>query len=217
MMFIRRLVTLGMLGVLGALSVGTTTAGADTTVVTDTPGGGFHQSPAGDTMRPTNGGPAVITLSGLGSVTCANATFDADVTTPAGTPAIAALTALTFTSCTDTIPVLTFTGCHLDGASPTLSMTASGTTGGSVLFVSTYLRCAASGSTSGCYFLINGGPGTWTNAPSSIAFSGVAITHSIPAGTTGDLGALCGPSGTLSVSFGHVVNSLGHTLTIRDP
>ena len=216
-MLTRSLAKLGVLCVLGLLAVGTTTAAADTTVVFDTGDGTFHPEPVNGTARPTSGGPATLTLSGLGTITCGSANFTAQFTTTTGAPAAAQLTALTFTSCTDTVPVITFSSCHLDGTAPAIAITASGTAGGTFAMGATTVRCGVSGTTSACYYQATAPVGTWVNSPSSLSFSGAALLHTVPGGTTGDLGSLCGTTGSESFSLGHAVNEQNRTLTIRDP
>jgi hypothetical protein len=118
---------------------------------------------------------------------------------------------MTFTTCTDTIPVLTITSCHRHGATPGVAVTASGS-GGSVNLTDMGVRCAfASGGA--CYFTAATANGVANNAASTISYTNVGAVSI--AATADNLGALCPATSTLSMAFNHIVEvGTNRTVTI---
>jgi hypothetical protein len=163
------------------------------------------------------GDPATVSLSGLGHINCSSSSFHADIGASGGFSVTGKLTALTFTSCTDSVPTIEFTGCHLhNGGVPTVHIAAAGGSpgGGTVVLNNTLMRCGVAGSTQGCYYHSVSATGTWSNVNSSLRFSGVSLSHSAM-GTTDDLGAVCGNAGTWNVLFTDLTGGTsGSTLTV---
>lgn len=197
----RKLILAAAIAATGLLSI-VSSATASSALRTD-PGGALLTGST--TLTNTSSTPFVYTVAGLGNLTCNQATFDADAAANTSATSISAtVTAFTLTSCTDTIPVITFTGCHLRStATPGMTITAGPDTGGTFRFNDLSFRCNVSGGTSGCDWTMGSATGTYTNATSALAFSNVAMTH--VTGGTGDLGSLCGTSASASWTYTHVV------------
>jgi hypothetical protein len=199
-MFIRRLASLAAIAALGLLVLGSVSASASTALRTDPSGGRLTGS---TTITNTSSGPAVLTTN-LGTVTCTNTKFDADVTSNNSATSISGtLTSLTFTSCTDTIPVLTFVGCHLVGTAP-VSITANDT-GGHITLTDVLVKCNIGSPTSFCYDTAATATGVFVNAASSLVYNNVGVVY--PAVNPPDgLGAgICGSTASFSLSITHIV------------
>ena len=171
---------------------------------------------AGTTLMARSNALATFTLAGVGTITCATVTVDATVGASGGADVTGSLDGLTFGTCSDTIPVITYTGCHLVTPLPAMTVTATGTTGGTMTLSGVFVRCNISGGTSGCYEYIPTAAGNYSNTGAVLAFSNVSYVHTVPAGGTGDLGALCGTNGTLGVGLtGITVGSSGATVVLN--
>jgi hypothetical protein len=208
-MFVRKLALLAAISALGLLAIGSASASA-TSVRADPSGTALT---AGTSI--TNGGsdPATLALSGFGEINCTSTTFSATVGASGGASVTGTLDALTFTSCTDTLPVITISSCHLANAGvPTVHITAIAG-GGTVVLNNTFVRCILAGSTSACYYQASTASGTAQNANSALSYTGVAVTHSAPAGRTDDLGGVCGNSGSFNATLTDVRAPTG-TITI---
>jgi hypothetical protein len=153
-----------------------------------------------------------LNAPGTGQLGCANASFDADVTTTTSATSIPGqLTAFTAQGCTDSFSVPNFTSCHLHNkVGLVITSTVSG---GTVALTDPILRCGSL-PMGACYFTSAVATGVYTNATSVLAFENVAYT---PVAETSDsLGASCGTGGTWSVTFTHIVGgTVNQTLTIR--
>jgi hypothetical protein len=205
-MSIRRLAALAAIAAIGLLALGSASASATTTLRTDPTGAPLSGS---TTIRNTTSDPAVLATQ-AGTITCNQTLFDADVTSNTSAGSISgSLTALTFTSCTDTILAINVSSCTLrSGTTPTVSIT-SAAGGGTVNLGSTTVRCATS-LTQGCYYNAASANGTATNTPSAIRYSGVAVSAQIPAGLTDAVSvANCGTTGTFSVALTNIVQGTG--------
>lgn len=126
----------------------------------------------------------------------------------------ASVDSLTFLSCTDTIPLITISSCHIVTPLPSISITASGTTGGTISWTNTYVRCNVSGGTSGCYYFAASASNPFTNSGAVESGSGISVTHSVPSGGTGDLGSLCGTTGSFNKVWLHFTLLSGVTISI---
>jgi hypothetical protein len=162
---------------------------------------------APSSITSTSSDPVTLTFAGLGTITCTRMTFSADVGAGGGTTIAGTLTAFGFDGCTDTIPVINYSTCSLHGPMPTVTLTATGASGGTVTLSPTFVFCPISGSSSGCYFQLPDATGTFTNTTHALAFTNVAMTHSVPTGTTNDLGSLCGSGVTMSGTLTQLVNA----------
>ena len=210
-MSISRQAVLAAITALGLLLVGATSAPAHTVLRTD-PG---DQPLIGPTSI-TNTSSGHFTLqTQTGVVTCVNSTFTADVTSNTGIQSIPGqLTALTAVGCTDTLPEVTITSCHLENR-PTLHITADLPNGGTILLTDPILRCANVGTTNACYYTSPVAPGQFDNFQSELTYQNIptnpvlATPDALPAGPCGDFGAW-------SVTYTHVVQELtNRTLTVQ--
>lgn len=206
-MFIRRLALPATIAVSGMMLLGAASAQATTAIRTD-PGGALLN--VATTIRNTTSSPAVYTTSS-GTVTCTQSTLTGRATTNTSATSITGTGQVTTTACTDTIPVISFQSCQGYGAFPTLSATAT-PTGGIFRIGDAIARCAVSGSSSACYFTSAATTAVGNNAASTISVSGVNVVSVTAASDS--LGALCGSSGTFSVTLNHGVNQANQTLTL---
>jgi hypothetical protein len=125
-MLIRKTAIVAALAALGLLAL-SASASASTAIRTD-PGGALLTGST--TLTNTSSTPFIYSMAGFGTITCSQVSFDADLSSRSGATNVAgSLTALTLTSCTDTIPVLTYTSCHLHGQAPTVSILANDNSG----------------------------------------------------------------------------------------
>ena len=208
-MLIRKRMPAAFAVAVGLLACGPTAASATTTLRTD-PGGILLSGST--TVRNTSSGPATITFA-TGNLVCTQTAIDADVTSNSSATSITGtLTALTFSSCNDSILHTTYSSCSLHPAGvPTVTITA-GATGGSVTFGHLTVRCAMG--SLGCYFTLASSAGTMNNAASSIAFSNVDVSQVTP---TSDAITVpgCAGTGTLSLTLNHIVQGgTNKTLTV---
>ncbi|WP_445151791.1 hypothetical protein [Baekduia sp. Peel2402] len=191
------------------LALGATAASAHTTLRTD-PGNVLIAQPT--TVRATTSDVFTLFAPGTGQLDCVNASFDLEALVNTSATAIpATLTAFTATGCTDTFPVLGFTGCHLH-VNARVHITANSMGGGDFRVTDPVLRCATTG-VGACYFTSAVANGAYDNATASLKFANVPYT---PIAATPDaLGATCGNGGTWSVVFTHVIGgTAGQTLTV---
>jgi hypothetical protein len=197
------------------LIVGAGSASATTVLRLDPGNTAFTGS---NTITNTSSSNATLSLTGLGEINCASTKFDADVNSGSSATTIGGtLTALTFTSCTDTLPVITINSCHLypvGGAFPSLTINAINDTGGTQTINDATVFCPVAGSTSGCYYTAATAVGTGNNAASTLSYNNVAVSTVTP--TTNNLGAACGSSGFFSVTLNHIVQGgTNKTVTVR--
>jgi hypothetical protein len=209
-MSISKPAVLAVIAALGLLLVGAVSASAHTVLRTD-PGG---QPLIGPTqIAPTSGDHFTIQTQ-TGFVTCATSTFTADVngnTSPTSIPG--RLTRFTAQGCTDSLPAVNITSCHLENL-PALHITADISIGGTFLITDPILRCALANGINACYYTSPVAPGQFDNLSSELTFKNVpaiplvATQDGLPPGP-------CGHSGAWSVTFTHVVQELtNQTLTV---
>jgi hypothetical protein len=205
---LKKLTLVAMTAVL-ALSAGGIGSASATTLRTDP---GNVSFPTGNvTIKNTASGTALLTTS-VGNFACTTAHLQATINNNHAATLTGTLSQLTLTSCTDTIPLLTFSSCHLHGAAPTVAITANGT-GGSFNLTDVGLRCSFTSPGGACYFTAATANGTANNAASSISYTGVAW-NGIP-GTADSLGGLCFSSATFSVVLNHIVEAgTNRTVTV---
>jgi hypothetical protein len=208
-MSIRRLAAPLVATTLILLALGATAASAHTTLRTD-PGNVLIAQPT--TVRSTTSDVFTLVSPGNGQLDCVNASFDLEALVNTSATAIpATLTAFTATGCTDTFPVVNFTGCHLH-ANARVHITANSMGGADFRVTDPVLRCVNAG-IGACYFTSTVANGVYDNATASLKFPNVPYT---PIAATPDaLGATCGGAGTWSVVFTHVIGgTAGQTLTV---
>jgi hypothetical protein len=123
------------------------------------------------------------------------------------------LTAMTLSSCTDSIPVISISHCSLaPGSTPLTHLTAAATTWLQRI-VNWLVRCNIAGSTTSfCYYNAPDASGTGSNINSSLTFSSVPIVN---AGGSGSLGAACGPgTGTMNSVHTALMSTSGTKITV---
>jgi hypothetical protein len=213
-MFIRKLSPVLVL-VLAVLAIGASSASGSTALRTD-PGGGLLTGST--TITNTTAAPSVLTLTGLGVVTCNQTNFDLHVNfsfSVFGVSVTGALTFGTFTSCTDTLPVITISSCTLNpGTTPSIHIFAGNDTGGTTTIDDPTFRCNIAGSTTSfCYYTAGTAVGQGNNTASTLTFSSVGVGT---VGGSGSLGAACGSSGTFSTTLRHMVQGgTNRTVTVQ--
>jgi hypothetical protein len=203
-MSIRKLAMLTAVAALGLLALGSSSASATTALRTD-PGGALLSGST--TITNTSSGNAVLNLPGLGTVTCTNTKFDADANSNSSATTIAGtLTSLTFSTCSDTIPIITVTHCELDPdrAKPSVSISSTAI-GGNVTINDAGVRCFTPTLNGFCYYTgtTASAVGIGNNAASTLTYTNVQVDRY--AGATSDLGSTCGNNGNFSVTLNHIV------------
>jgi hypothetical protein len=207
-MSIRKLALVVATAAVGLLAVGFGSASA-TTLATDPGSVPFPTSTVSITN--TTSGTSLLTTS-LGNLTCTNTKFVATVNNNHATTLTGTLGQLTFSSCTDTIPVLTISSCAMHGASPTVHIMSTSPTTGSVNLTDVGVRCAFT-SGGACYFTAGVANGVANNTTSTISYTSVGAVGIT--GTSDNLGILCPSSGTFSTSLTHIVEvGTNRTVTI---
>jgi hypothetical protein len=171
-----------------------------TTALRTDPGGG--RLSGSTTLTNTASEPSVLQTN-LGTVTCSSTKFDANMTSNSATSIAGTLASLTFTTCTDTIPVISVSSCHAS-TTPAVSITANAT-GGHMTVTDVLARCGIAGSASACYFTAATATGAFVNSTSSLAYNNVSVVY--PASNPADgLGSgICGSAATFSTTLTHIV------------
>jgi hypothetical protein len=212
-MSIRRLASLVAIAAIGVLALGAASASASTALRTD-PGGGLLTGST--TITNTTAAPSVLTLTGLGVVTCNQTNFDANVTSNSSAGSITGtLATLTFTTCSDTLPVITISSCTLNpGTTPVVHIFASNDTGGTTTIDDATVRCNIAGSTTSfCYYTAATALGQGNNAASTLTYGSIGVGV---VGGSGSLGAACGSTGTFSSTLRHIVQGgTNRTVTVQ--
>jgi hypothetical protein len=203
-MLVRKIALLAVTSAMGIVAFGASSASAASWITDEL--GNFPTN-----ITSTASDPATLSLSGgFGDITCNTTTFNLHVGPGGGASIDGSLNTLVFENCTDSIPVITITACDKHGGSPTATITA-GAGGGSVTLSPTTVFCTVAGSANGCYYQAPDATGVISNATNSITFTNTAVTHTVPAGTTNDLGNLCGAGGAFNVTLTHVVNAANNS------
>lgn len=201
---------LAVIAALGLLLIGAASASAHTVLRTD-PGG---QPLIGPTqIAPTTGDHFTLQTQ-TGVVTCVNSTFTADVNGNTGINSITGrLTRFTAQGCTDTLPEVQISSCHLENV-PVLHIIANTAINGTFLLTDPILRCAANGGLVACYYTSPVAPGQFDNFQSELTFQNVPANPVVPT-SDGLPPGPCGDNGAWSVTFTHVVQELtNQTLTV---
>jgi hypothetical protein len=207
---IRKLVTTGAVALMATWA---SSADAHTLLLTD-PGG--NPLAGSTTIRSTARFGFHLEFA-EGRITCNSGAFDVDVNANTSSPVITVTTTgLTFTSCTDTFPVVSIPSCALSPNSPlpTAQIYATSGTGGRLDIINPVVRCSIAGSTTSfCYYSAPTMSGTMVNATSRLTFSSGGVTN---VGGSGSLGVVCGTgSGSVNWIDDHVVQGgTNRTVTI---
>jgi hypothetical protein len=196
---------LAAVAALGLFALGSASASATTVLRLDPGPVAFSASK----VKNTTSGAATLSLGAAGTIDCTIVEWEINVFSNSSLMYILAiLVTLDFTSCTDSLQVITIESCSLAaGTTPSVAILATSTSGGTVTITDARVRCfiAGSGGASFCEYTMATAAGTATNSPSAIAFSSVAVNH--VTGASGDQGALCGASGSFSTTLNHIVQS----------
>jgi hypothetical protein len=209
-MVIRKLALLSALAALGLLAIGAASSSAASYLHDNVTSGSLLAS--GTTVMPRSSDPAVLTLPGFGTVTCTNNTFDATVGVSGGATIGGTLDSLTFNTCTDTIPIITISSCHLVNGTPSLTITATSHNGGTIAINDITVKCNAGGN-NGCYYTAPVASGAANNTGASLTYTNVNVTHTTG---SGDLGAVCGNSATFSTTFTDLTSAgTGRTVVLN--
>lgn len=213
-MLVRRLTVLAVPCVLGLLVIASP-ASAATTVLRGDPGN--VPLPPGTTVTGTSEGPVTLTFPGVGELSC-HANFAAVFVTTHGNPSIdGVLESLTFSPCTDTIPIIAIDDCAMHQHQSTVVAAAQSSSGGAVTFNDVTMFCHVAGSGNpgaGCYWKFTDPVGSFNNTRSTLTFPSVTVDHVVPTGTTNDLESACPDQGNLSMRFNDVHTSAGLTVTL---
>jgi hypothetical protein len=156
--------------------------------------------PAGSTIRPVPISDLATLDTSAGALRCGDNSLGFTLQNLAASPVTATLLAFTLRDCTDTVASLTYTGCHLVSPVTNATVAPTGFQTGTFSSPNMDLRCNVAGGTTGCYYRAASATGTFT-AGAVLRYTNVALTHTVPSGGTGDLGASCGTTGSLSTSF----------------
>jgi hypothetical protein len=213
-MSIRKLALFAAVSALGLLAIASASASASTALRTD-PGGGLLTGST--TITNTSASHATLSLPGLGTVNCAETKFDANVTRNSSATSITgSLAQLTFTSCSDNIPVIGIASCTLSPNSPlpVVHIIADNDVGGTTSITDPTVRCDIIASPNAfCYYTPHIANGQGNNVLSTLTFNVTGVTN-VPG--SGSLGALCGSAaGTFNVTLRHIVQGgTNRTITV---
>jgi hypothetical protein len=150
--------------------------------------------------------------SGLGSITCTTGSSSTTVGSSGGASVSASQTAVSFGSCsTSTWTSIHPDGCQQVGTPIPVTITATGSTGGTIGLTNPLFFCHYAGSGTpgwGCYFKGSSANGAWINSVSGgkAYFSNVSLMPYTPSGTPPagggtSLGTACGSGVTFSATF----------------
>lgn len=186
----------------GLLAIGSASASA-TTLNTDP--GNVPFATGNVTTKNTSSGVALFTTA-LGNFSCSTTHIEAAINNNHAAVLPGTLNHFSLTSCTDTIPNLTFTSCHQHGTAPIDVSTAT------VTLTDVTIRCSFAETSQGCYFTMSTAVGTVNNPASTLTFSSVSAGSVNP---TGDLFFFCPSSATFSVVLNHIVEvGTNRTVTV---
>jgi hypothetical protein len=155
-------------------------------------------------------GAAALFQSNLGSITCTTGSSSTTVGSSGGASISASQTAVSFGSCSSTWPSFHPDACQQVGTPIPGTITATGSTGGTVGLTSLLFFCHYPGSGTpgfGCYFKGSSANGYWHNSASGgkIAYDAGLINYmpsgTPPAGGGTSLGTACGSTLSFSVTF----------------
>jgi hypothetical protein len=213
-MSIRKTLGLGALATLALIALGATTSSA---TITLEPAGAV---PTGTHIVNGASDPATLTVTGLGTLTCNTTSTDITLSSNGNPTASGTLNSLTFTTCTDTIPVINLGECTLTTSPlPIVSITGTGPTGGFFAVGDTKVRCVLVGvgtpTGSGCDYTMATASASVTNSPSKALFNGISAGH--VSGGSNDLGStLCGTGATFSTTLTSLRTAAGVRVTLHN-
>jgi hypothetical protein len=211
LMFIRKLAGLATITALGLLALGATSASASTQLRLDP---GNTSLMGSTTITNTSSGVATFATH-AGMINCSNTSFTATALSHTGPTTIGGnLSSLTFTTCTDTLPLVNISSCHRHGATlPSMSISGSL---GTVTLTDVIVRCNVVSSTQGCYYTAATAVGSVNNALSTLAYTGTGLTAISSPTTDAVAPGACGTTGTVSVNLRHIVQfGTNKTVTIQ--
>lgn len=196
-MFIRKIAIMAALCALAV--VGAASASAATYVHKTTSTG--NVAPSGSAVAGTQTGTALLTSSS-GNISCTSGSFSGTVGASGGATVTGSLSALSFSTCTDSIPLITVTGCSaINTGSTGIVASSSSSTGGSLNLTSVQVQCNFSGG-GNCVFSASTANGTYTNSTGNLVYSNVATTSN---------GFGCPSTGTFSATYNPVNVTVGGT------
>jgi hypothetical protein len=159
-------------------------------------------------------GAAAVFQTNLGTITCTTGSSSTTVGSSGGASISASQTAVSLGSCSSTWPSFHPDTCQQVGTPIPVTITATGSTGGTVGSTNPLFFCHYPGSGTpgfGCYFKGSSANGAWSNSASGgkIAYSNVGLINYQPSGTPPagggtSLGTACGSTQTFSVTFGAI-------------
>jgi hypothetical protein len=219
-MFIRKLAVLASLATIGLLSLGAGAASAAHTTIRTDPDGA--KLTGATTITNLASDQSTLTLQNLGAIHCQQTTFEATLHANTGTTSVTGtLNQLTFTNCTDSLPVIAITSCALDPTSsvPTIHIVADNSVDplaqGTVQVTDPRVRCSIAGSTTSfCYYTgtTSSAIGNAFNSNSRIVFPNVTAHHVTG---SGDLSGACGTQGAFNATLTDVVQvGTNKTITV---
>lgn len=152
-------------------------------------------------------------LAPIAAVHCTTNYIEAHVFAHTAAPTITGgVTSLTFTDCTDSVPVINIASCHLDNVPQLHIESIAGL--GLWDITDPILRCPiiGGGGAASCSYTSVVANGIFRNEKSSLHFTDVTATH---VATTGDVGMSCGHAAEWSTTFTHIVQfGTNKTLTV---
>lgn len=170
----------------------------------------------GDTVSTRAAGTFSLTVTTVGNINCSQLSGSYTVGASGGATVAVSLATWNATTCTDTVPVLTFTGCAATAPLPAGTATGTGAAGGTVAFTNLYVRCAVMGTTNACYYRDAAANGTYANMGATLTFTNDVMVHNAPGGTTDDIGILCGNGGTMSATLADQATAAGTTVLLNN-
>jgi hypothetical protein len=214
-MSIRRSVLSAAIAAVCCLVVASSASAATTVIRTD-PGGARVTS--GAVITGTSEGPATLTLDSTGSITC-HGSFQGVLSATDGNPSVSAtMPTFAMAGCSDTLPIVSIDTCSRHGFG-VFTMSATSSLGGTfnVLDINLFCHVAGTGTPgTGCYFTLPSSTGSFTNSNSTLGFGNVPLAHTVPSGTTNDIGAFCGNTGAFNANFAnvHTTGGAGGRITL---
>jgi hypothetical protein len=156
-----------------------------------------------------------FTAHSLGSGMSCAPSLDAALEASGGATVTATLNSFTLAPCSGSIASVGFNSCHAIPPLPSLTITQTGS-GAVTTWPGTSMRCNVVGApASACYYRAQHMTGMFANATSTWVHANFTWLHTVPAGTTNDLGALCNTSSTTyTMDFRDVHTTGGTTVTV---
>jgi hypothetical protein len=166
---------------------------------------------AGSVITST-GGTFTTAVTGFGESTC-SAGFAATIGSSGTASVTGTLNSFTFGGCRYVFVYLN--NCQVRSPAPSITVTATAS-GATMTWSNASMRCPVSTSPPGaCYYQLSALTSTFLNPTSTLRFSNSVMFHTVPAGSTDDVGAPCAAGGSsFSMDFRDVHTSGGATVTV---